>query len=86
MASAFGLLGLDLLVVVFVFFQEPFDSPSGIDQFLFAGKKRMALGADFHPDILPGGTGLKHGATGAGDRGLMVSGMNVGFHEAKPLS
>jgi hypothetical protein len=86
MVSALGRVAPDLFVGVFVFFQEPFDASGRVDQLLFAGEKRMALGTDFHPDIFPGGTDLKDIAAGASNRCLMIRGMNIGFHGAKPLS
>ena len=48
------------LLKFFIFFAEPLDAAGGIDKLLFAGKKRMALGANFNSDILPGGPDLKY--------------------------
>jgi hypothetical protein len=35
-----------------IFFLKPFDSSSGIQKFLFSGKKRVAVGADFYMNLL----------------------------------
>lgn len=37
-----------------VFFLETLDSTRGINQFLFAGEKRMASGTDFNLDFILG--------------------------------
>jgi hypothetical protein len=36
-----------------VFFLESLHTSGGIDQFLLTGKKRVALGADFHGNFFP---------------------------------
>jgi hypothetical protein len=45
----------ELFVLFFlfrIFLLKPFNSSSGIQEFLFSGKKRMAVGADFYMDLL----------------------------------
>jgi hypothetical protein len=59
---------------------------AGVNQLLSAGEKRMALGADFHPDILLGGTGLYDFATSTGNSCGLVAGMDSLFHGLSPLS
>ena len=66
------------------FFQTLFElinTPAGINEFLFAGKERMALGADFNRHITFGGTGLHRFAASALDRGFFILGMNSSFHD-----
>jgi hypothetical protein len=46
----------------------------------------MALGADFHRDVLFRGTGLEGGAAMAGNGGLLIVGVNVLFLVQKSLS
>ena len=68
----------------FVFFSKSFNSAGRIHQFLFSGKKRMALGADLNTDILAGGANLHHIATGAFDVCLRILRMNIRFHIVQP--
>jgi len=42
-----GLGGFDLGGGVGVFFSEAFDAAGGVNQLLFAGEERVAIGADF---------------------------------------
>src|SRR6476646_5476424 len=60
--------------------RELLDSASGIDEFLFAGEKRMARGANTDLQPLTRRTRVVGRATGAGDGGFFILGMNVGFH------
>ena len=69
-----------LILKFFVFFSESLDAAGCVDQFLFTGEKRMALGADFHADVLFGGSNLNGIAAGTLDIRVLVSGMYVGFH------
>lgn len=43
-----------------IFPAEPLNTTGRIYEFLFPGKKRMTLGANFNPDVLLGGTYLNH--------------------------
>lgn len=59
---------------------ESVDSSAGINQFLFAGKVRMALGANFNTDGFLGRAGLPSSATSTfDDHGLVVR-MDTLFH------
>jgi hypothetical protein len=78
-------LGLGFLELL-VFFSESFDSASGIHQFLFAGEKGMALGTDFHRDVLSGRSGFELSPTVTGYFGLPVFRMNILFHNTFPTS
>jgi hypothetical protein len=68
------------LLELFVFFAEPFDAAGRVDQLLFAGKKRVALGTNFHGDVFPGRTDFEFGAAMACNFGRLVIRMNVFFH------
>ena len=46
---------------------ETVNTSTGVNQLLLAGIERVALGANFHTDILLGRTGGKDVATGATD-------------------
>ena len=66
---------------------EPVYPAAAVHQLLSAGKKRMALGADFHTDVLPGRGGVNLIATCATDGGLLVLWMDALFHRvSSPLS
>jgi len=56
------------------------DTTAGINQLLSAGVEGMALGTNFHVQILLGGAGLELGAAGADDLGRSVVGMDSVFH------
>jgi len=45
----------------------------------------VAGGANFHLDILHGGTGFDHVSAGAGNFGHLVFGMNFVFHVNPPI-
>jgi len=70
-----GFLSLDSELSV-----ETIDAAAGINQFLFARKERVALGANFHSDFLFGGTGFKALAASASDSGDCIIGMDALFH------
>ena len=53
---------------------------AGVHQLLLAGVEGMALGVNFHSDVLLGGTGLDDLAAGAADRGALIIGMDAFFH------
>lgn len=63
-----------------VAFCELFNTTCGIDELLFAGKERVAGGADADFQVTPGGACFVGGPACAGDRCLFVAGMNIGFH------
>jgi len=63
--------------------REFLDSAGSIDEFLFAGEKRMASGADADFNITPGRTRVIDGTTGADYVGLVILRMNVRLHVQK---
>jgi hypothetical protein len=65
-----------------VFLAETFNPAGRVDQLLFTGKKGMALGADFNPNVLFRGTCLYHIPASALDGRLNIIRMNVRFHDA----
>jgi len=81
----FGFLGF-LRLKLFVLLAESLDTPRGIHQFLLSGVKRMALGTDFHADILLCGARGYFVATCASNDRLMVCGMDILFHGSSPPS
>ena len=64
-----------------IFSHEFFDSSGRIDEFLLAGKKRMAGRADIDAHIAAGRANLKSIAAGAGYRTELVFGMDFCFHD-----
>jgi hypothetical protein len=71
-------LGFFLKLGVFSF--KSLNAASRVYQFLFAGKKRMALGADFNANILFGGTYLDDVTAGTGNGRFKIVRVNFGFH------
>ncbi len=65
---------------VAVLLHEPLDTPFGIHQLLLTGKKRVAVGADFNPDVLFSRAGGKLIPTGTPDSGFIIFWVNVCFH------
>ena len=59
---------------------EAVDASSGIYEFLLAGEKRVAGRANFHVDVLYGGTGFDHVPARAGDLARAIRGVNSFFH------
>jgi hypothetical protein len=59
-----------LILKFFVFLAETLDSAGGVHQFLFAGEKRMAFGANFHADVFLCRPHLDRVAAGTLDRGF----------------
>jgi len=53
---------------------------------LFPGKKRMAFGAHFHPDLFLRRSGLKSLTAGTYRRGLIIRWMNIFLQGFSPLS
>ena len=79
-----GFGGFDFGGGVGVLFGEAFDAAGGVNQLLFAGKERVAIGADFDVEAVAfdGRASLEIVATGAVDCDGVIVGMNTGFHEA----
>src|SRR5213080_969833 len=63
--------------------REFFHAPGGVDEFLFAGKKRMAGSADADFNVSFGRAGVINHAARANDIGLLVIGMNFRLHVEK---
>jgi hypothetical protein len=59
---------------------ELLDAAGGVDKFLFAGKKGMAVGANFDVDAACRRAGFHYMAAGAYNRGGFVFGMDPSFH------
>jgi hypothetical protein len=74
------LSGFRLVLKFFIFFPETFNTTRCVNQFLFAGKKRMAFGAYFNADIRFGRTDLYLVATRTTYAGISVIRMNAVFH------
>ena len=62
---------------------ELVNAAAGVNQLLLAGVEGVALGADFHGDVLLGRTGLDDSAASALDGGLLVIGMDSFLHFKK---
>jgi len=60
--------------------REFLHASSGIYEFLFAGEKRMASGADADFNVAARGAGMINRAARTGDIGLVIFRMNVRFH------
>jgi len=69
-----------IILKFFIFFTEPFDTAGRIDELLFSGKKRMAFGTDFNPNVLLGRSDLNHVAADTFYGRLKIIRMNVSFH------
>jgi hypothetical protein len=63
---------------------ESLNTTSRIYQFLFPGKKWMALGANLNPNIFLGGARLHHVAARAMNSSLKILGMYVLLHLSPP--
>ena len=57
--------------------------PSRVDEFLFAGEKRMTSGADADFNVANGRAGMINRAARTSDIGLVILWMNVRFHVRK---
>jgi hypothetical protein len=75
-----NLSGFGLVLKLFIFFPETFNTTRCVNQFLFASKKRMAFRAYFNADIGLGRTDLYLVATCTSDAGISVIRMNAAFH------
>ncbi len=65
-----------------VFSIKPFHSTGGIDQLLFPGKKWMAGGTNFDPDMVGGRTGLEFVTARATGYYGFIFWMNAFFHDS----
>ena len=61
-------------------FFEPVNTSAGINELLTAGKERMALGTDFHTDILFCGTGMDNLAASTRNGRIYIFWMDSVFH------
>ena len=59
---------------------EAVNTAARVNELLLAGEVRMALRANFHADVLLGGTRVNHIAASTGDGGLLVLRVNGFFH------
>ena len=62
------------------FLVELFNTSAAVYQLLLTGEERVALGTDFHSDILLGGTCLDHISAGTSDGSRLIIGMDAVFH------
>ena len=67
-----------------IFFLEFLNSSGSVDQFLLAGKKRMACGTDFNTDLVTHRTEFKLASAGALCLNLVVFRMDFRFHGTQP--
>ena len=63
--------------------REFFHAPGGVDEFLLAGKKRMAGGADADFNVSFGRAGVINRAASAHDIGFVILWVNACFHVRK---
>ena len=63
--------------------REFFHAPGGVDEFLFAGEKRMAGGTDADFNVSFGRASVINRPARANDIGRLVIGMNVRLHIQK---
>jgi hypothetical protein len=79
-----GFGGFDFGGGVGVLFGEAFDAASSVNQLLFAGEERVAIGADFDVELLAfdGRASLEIIAAGTVDCYGVIVGVNTGFHVA----
>jgi hypothetical protein len=63
-----------------VLFAKALNAPGRIHQLLFAGKKRVAFGANFNMDVAFGRTDLHNVSAGTRNGRLRIAWMNVRFH------
>ena len=80
-AGGIKLSGFRLVLKFFILFPKTFNTPCGVNQFLFAGKKRMAFGAYFNADIGPSRPDLYLVATRTPYARISVIWMNAVFHD-----
>ena len=75
----------DMVLLHAVTLFESFNPSGSVNKLLLAGKERMALGANFHLQLLLGGTSLKRLTAYATDDCLAILGMDFLFHAVSPL-
>ena len=63
---------------------ELLDTTSGVDNLLLTSVERVASRADFNLQVLGGGLGLDHIATGAMNLAKLIIGMNTFLHKRCP--
>ena len=81
------LLGSLLFLKLCVFSAKTFDAPGSVHKLLFAGEKRVALGANFDPNVIFRGPCLKNISAGTLNRCHGVVWMDVRFHsDHSPVS
>jgi hypothetical protein len=80
-AGGIKLSGFGLVLKFFILFAETFNTTRSVNQFLFAGKKRMTFGAYFNADIGLGRTDLYLVAARTPYAGISVIRMNAVFHD-----
>jgi hypothetical protein len=80
-AGRVKLSGFRLVLKFFILFPETFNTTRCVNQFLFAGKKRMAFGTYFNADIGLGRTDLYLVAARTPYTGISVIRMNAVFHD-----
>src|SRR5437660_9522346 len=62
---------------------EFFDATGRVDEFLFAGEKRMTSGADTDSNVASGRAGVIDRAARANDVGFVIFWVNACFHSSK---
>ena len=66
--------------------REFFHATGGVDEFLFAGKKRMTGRANADFNVTPRRAGMINRAASAGNVGHVIIGMDIGFHGRKRIA
>ena len=62
-------------------FLEFVNTSAGVNEFLFTGKERVALGTNFNSDVLLRGKNLDDITAVAGNGGLFAYGMDAFLHD-----
>ena len=75
-----GVLLIALLAQT-VLLVEAADTPAGIEHLLLTGEEGVALGTNFHTDILLGGAGRIDSTASAADGGLLIIRMDSFLHD-----
>jgi len=75
-----GLESILLITLLTIFSLKPLDPSSGIQKFLFTGKKRMTVGTDLDMDLLLGTLRLEGRSAGTFDHRIKKFGMNLLLH------
>ena len=77
-AISFALHKLFFLQIVTLL--KPIHTSAGINELLFSGKERMALGADFNTDIALSGLRIDYIAASTGNGRVLIFRMNILLH------